>query len=361
MPIKALKNNLSVNELQKLLGQWRKYGITDSVATKLLGLYLGMTPYMDSNRTYRLPNFYDLALSVKFRNCAGMLQAVRQSRSFIVLKGDNLYGIDAFCSPLWNKEVLPADPTDENALGSAAILPAITPAILQEELPQDNNIYNINNFSKENNPSENPSEEFSEEFSKETPEYLPEITSASPRRKSTATSPTEEAKLFFHLINSSPEQKKHLLTPLITRFQQLDPGLSREEACQNLVCLVNEHLVPHFASQPRFLKTKHAGRTVWLINLLKSAHGQSLLKQAAQTAAHTRQAAERQACERAAQRTREEQRSNHPLSPHEWTDSESGMRFYDDDTEGTVLIPAEAIPRPSATSVWNVLSSQWVG
>ncbi len=353
MPIKALKNNLSVNELQKLLGQWRKYGITDSVATKLLGLYLGMTPYMDQNRTYRLPNFYDLALSVKFRNCAGMLQAVQQSRSFIVLKGDNLYGIDAFCSPLWSNEVLPADPTNENTLGSAAILPAI----LQEELPQDNNIYNINNFSKENNPSE----EFSEESSEETPECLPEITPASPRRKGAATSPMEEAKLFFHLINSSPEQKQQLLTPLITRFRQLDPGLSREEACQNLVCLVNEHLVPHFAAQPRFLKTKHAGRTVWLINLLKSAHGQSLLKQAAQTAAHTRQAAERQASERAAQRTREEQRSNHPLSPHEWTDAESGMRFYDDDAEGTVLIPAEAIPRPSATSVWNVLSNQWVG
>lgn len=350
MPIKALKNNLSVNELQKLLGQWKKYGITDSVATKLLGLYLGMTPYMDHNRTYRLPNFYDLALSVKFRNCAGMLQAVRQSRSFIILKGDNLYGIDAFCSPLWSNEVLPADPTDENTLGSAAIRPAISPAILQEELPQDNNIYNINNFSKENNPSENLSEDFSEE-----------ISPVPPHRKGAATNSTEEAKLFFHLINSSPEQKKHMLTPLITRFQQLDPGLSREEACQNLVCLVNEHLIPHFASQPRFLKTKHAGRIVWLINLLKSAHGQSLLKQAAQTAAHTRQAAERQACERAAQRTREEQRCNHPLSPHEWTDTESGIRFYDDDTEGTVLIPAEAIPRPSATSVWNVLSSQWVG
>ena len=41
---------------------------------------------------------------------------------------------------------------------------------------------------------------------------------------------------------------------------------------------------------------------------------------------------------------RSEQRNNHPLGEFEWTDKESGLRFYDDPLEGVVNIPDEARP-----------------
>ena len=101
------------------------------------------------------------------------------------------------------------------------------------------------------------------------------------------------------------------------------------------------------------MKSGHSGRLCWLNNLLKSAHGQRLLKDAATAGRRKREQAMRE--------MRSEQRSNHPLCEFEWTDTETGMRFYDDPIEGMVNIPDDASPRPGAGSVWNVLSNNWEG
>lgn len=159
------------------------------------------------------------------------------------------------------------------------------------------------------------------------------------------------AKEFFHLINKDSTQKARILTPLINWFQ-LHEGLTRKHACENLIYLVNELLIPYFASQARFMKSNHTGRLCWLNNLLKSAHGQHLLNDAART--------NREKRKQAVHEIKSNQRSNHPLSEFEWTDPESEMRFYDDEMEGTVNIPEDAPPKPSAGAAWNVLSNQWV-
>lgn len=158
------------------------------------------------------------------------------------------------------------------------------------------------------------------------------------------------AKEFFHLINEDSAQKAQMLTPLINWFQ-LHEGLTRKHACENLVYMVNELLIPYFASQTRFMKSNHIGRLCWLGNLLKSAHGQHLLNDAAKDSRLKREQQTRD--------TRKNQRDNHPVSEFEWTDPETGTRFYDDDDEGTVNIPEDALPRPSAKAIWNVLSNQW--
>ena len=100
------------------------------------------------------------------------------------------------------------------------------------------------------------------------------------------------------------------------------------------------------------MKSNHTGRLCWLNNLLKSAHGQHLLNDAART--------NREKRKQAVHEIKSNQRSNHPLSEFEWTDPESEMRFYDDEMEGTVKIPEDAPPKPSAGAAWNVLSNQWV-
>jgi hypothetical protein len=86
--------------------------------------------------------------------------------------------------------------------------------------------------------------------------------------------------------------------------------------------------------------------------LLKSAHGQHLLNDAARGS--------RQKREQVALETKKNQRDNHPVNEFEWTDPETGMRFYDDKDEGAVNIPADAEARPSGNAVWNVLSKEWI-
>ena len=159
------------------------------------------------------------------------------------------------------------------------------------------------------------------------------------------------AKEFFHLINGNSTQKAQVLTPLINWFQ-MHEGLTRKHACENLVYLVNELLIPYFAGQARFMKSNHTGRLCWLSNLLKSAHGQHLLNDAARGS--------RQKREQVALETKKNQRDNHPVNEFEWTDPETGMRFYDDKDEGAVNIPADAEARPSGNAVWNVLSKEWI-
>lgn len=296
--MKALKTTLPIKELQKTIGGWKSRKITDSVIPKLLELHLGVTAYMNDEAVYPVENFYDLGLALKFKNARCLVEAIKQSCTFGIVPGENIYGMKAFYSYLWKEKE------------DAETFPEEYP----EKFPQED-IYNINN-----NNNRSPEEALA------------------------------AVKEFFHLINEAPLEKAQIFTPLINWFQ-LHENLTRSHACDNLVCLVNELLTPHFASQERFMKSNHIGRLCWLRNLLKSPHGQRLLKDAARAGREQR--------EREAREKRGNQRSNHPLSQFEWTDEETGVRFYDDPAEGTVNIPDDAQPRPSGEAVWNVLSKQW--
>lgn len=305
--MKALKTTISTTELQKIIRTWRSRNITDSNIPKLLELYIGQTAYMNEQGEYPIENFYDLCISMRFRHTASMIIVIKQCGSFGIRPAENAYTLSAFYSPLWKKP------------DSADVLPGTSPGTLPGKCPIDNNnIYNNNNIYTENPSSEGI---------------------------------LATAKEFFHLINQDAAQKAQILTPLIDLFEE-EQGLTRSHACENLVILVNELLIPHFVVQPRFMKSNHVGRICWLSNLLKSARGKQLMNEAAEKGRKKR-----------AQNRQENQnnlRNNHPLSQFEWTDPESGMRFYDDDIEGVVNIPMDAVPRPSAEAVWNVLSHIWI-
>ncbi len=322
--MKALKTTISVAELQRTIRLWKSRKITDSLIPKLLELYLGLTAYMNDKRVYPIENFYDISNALKFRNTRCLIDAVKQCGSFVFESDDNGYGMKCFYSLFSNQEESPDKMQSK----------------LQSKMQSDDNIYNINNISKESSSYEEvspegdkPLEEFSDKKNIVTPESL------------------ASAKEFFHLINGDSAQKAQILTPLINWFQQHE-GLTRSHACENLVYLVNELLIPYFAGQARFMKSNHVGRLCWLNNLLKSAHGQHLMNDAARGSREKRA--------ETAQVNRINQRNNHPVNEFEWTDPETGMRFYDDELEGAVNIPEEAQPRPSAEAVWNVLSEEWV-
>lgn len=273
---------------------------------KVLELYLGLPNYMNEHGEYPLHFFYDLSVSLKFRTVTMMLQAVKQSESFGWKPGDNPLDMDCFSSPLW-KEM------DAKKAESIADLPANLPAKLQ--VGSNNNINNI--YSP---PEDNPS---------------------------------EEGRKFFHEIKLNPVERAEYLEPLIRFFQEQEAGVPREEACADVGYLVNELLVPHFIAQERFLRMKHNGRLAWLRNLLKSGHGKELMRKAAEAGRQRRALKQQQA-------QAEVMLNNRPLSPYEWTDPKSGVRFYEDDVEGRVTIPADAPPRPAEGAFWNVIQRCWV-
>ena len=294
--MKPLKPTLSIAELQKTIDLWKSRKITDSVIPKLLRLYLGMTAYMNQEKVYPVENFYELRIK-------------------------NIYGMKLFYSPLWVGKVS------------------------QEELPDKfPETYPIDDIYINNTKGSSSNE-------KASPEGDIPLEDNSSKKNIVTPESLAAAKEFFHLINKDSTQKAQILTPLINWFQ-LHEGLTRKHACENLIYLVNELLIPYFASQARFMKSNHTGRLCWLNNLLKSAHGQHLLNDAART--------NREKRKQAVHEIKSNQRSNHPLNEFEWTDPESEMRFYDDEMEGTVNIPEDAPPRPSAKATWNVLSNKWV-
>jgi hypothetical protein len=320
--MKPLKPTLSIAELQKTIGLWKSRKITDSVIPKLLNLYLGLTPYMNEGKAYPVENFYEISIALAFKNAKFLTEAVKRCGSFGIMPEKNAYGMKLFYSPLWVGKISQEELPDE----------------FPETYPVDD-IYNINN-TKGSSSDE-----------KASPEGDIPLEDNSSKKNIVTPESLATAKEFFHLINKDSTQKAQILTPLINWFQ-LHEGLTRKHACENLIYLVNELLIPYFASQARFMKSNHTGRLCWLSNLLKSAHGQHLLNDAART--------NREKRKQAVYEIRSNQRSNHPLNEFEWTDPESEMRFYDDEMEGTVNIPEDAPPRPSAEATWNVLSNKWV-
>ena len=307
--MKPIRSTLPIRELQTLLRQWRRRGLREAALLKVLELYLGLPDYMNEQREYPVHFFYELSVSLKFRTVTMMLEAVRLSGSFGWIAGDNRLDVSAIYSPLWKA-------VDAKKTESTEKLLAELPADLQVESK-----YNINNKS-------------------------------STQHAASLLNPSEEGRKFFHEVNANPAEKAEVLEPLVAYFLQQDGGLTRKEACADVVYLVSELLIPYFTAQEKFLRMKHNGRLAWLKNLLKSGHGRDLLKKAAEAGRLRRLQQHQQALA-------EMKQNNRPLSPHEWTDPVSGVRFYEDVVEGMVTIPKEAPPRPSDTAFWNVFKKSW--
>ena len=146
MAKKALKQNISICEIQKMIHQWKARGISDSACLKLLDLYLGLPPYMTAEGIYPLRNFYQISQSLKTTHTTILLENIRKCGTFGLVWDENHSKLLGFYSPLWQQvqKKGTAQNTDSVA-GSATTVasPATTAANLATA---DNNIlYNINN------------------------------------------------------------------------------------------------------------------------------------------------------------------------------------------------------------------------
>lgn len=347
MAIKALKQSVSISETQKMIHQWKRRGINDPTITKLLDLYLGMPAYMDTKGIYPLRNFYDIRLSLRFSYTSALVAAVTNCRSFGMIWDEAHANVLAFYSPLWyhKEEENPTEPPQDSAQKTPQ-----DPA--QDSAFNSNIIYNINNIyppedSRKGYPTGNETQNPAETDRAKTPEEIP---SETPDGENISSS-SSPATAFFHRLNASPEDKKRVLVPLINRIAA-DHNYTRPQALQGLVILVNQFLIPYFDSDPRFFKNSHTGRIIWLQNLMKTRHGQSLMEQAV-----ARLGSE---VSKDLEEKRRKLREFRPVSPFEWKDPDKGIRYYEDPIDGKVEIPENAPPRPTDAAIWNVLSEEWV-
>ena len=332
MAIKALKQNVSISETQKMIHQWKAKGITDSATLKLLDLYLGLTPYMTAEGIYPMRNLYQICQSMKTTHTTTLLENIRKCCSFGLIWNENRTHLLGFYSPLWCDGL---KNTPAQAAGSVAELtvPVASPATTAANQATTNNsvLYNINNIippedSRKGDPAGNGA------------------------RKAKKTE--VDAADFFHRLNTNPEEKQRVLVPLINSIA-ITYHYTRPRALQTLVILVNQFLIPYFDADPRFPRNSHVGRIIWLQNLMKTSHGQSLLEQAV-----ARMESERS---KELEEKRRKLRAFRPISPFEWKDPDKDLRYYDDPIDGKVEIPREAPPRPADTSIWNILSNEWMG
>ena len=368
MAKKALKQNISICEIQKMIHQWKARGISDSACLKLLDLYLGLPPYMTAEGIYPLRNFYQISQSLKTTHTTILLENIRKCGTFGLVWDENHSKLLGFYSPLWQQvqKKGTAQNTDSVA-GSATTVasPATTAANLATA---DNNIlYNINNnISPSENSLENSLENSSENLSEIPSEISLENLSENPSKNLSeiplenpdgtphgdeAPKASSSAKEFFHRINANPKEKQAILVPIIDRIAT-DRNYTRRRALDALVILVNEFLIPNFDAQSTFAKTSHNGRIIWLQNLIKTRYGEKLIQQAAQKLGET--------LLKNLEERRKKLREFRPVSPFEWKDADKDIRYYDDPIDGKVEIPADAPPRPCDTAIWNILSKEWM-
>lgn len=347
MAIKALKQSVSISETQKMIHQWKRRGVNDPTITKLLDLYLGMPAYMNPRGIYPLCNFYDIRLSLRFSYTSALVAAVTNCQSFGMIWDEAHTKVIAFYSPLWyhKEDENPMEPTQDSAQK--------TPQDSAQDPAFNSNIlYNINNIyppedSRKGYSAGNGAQNPKGTDAAKTPSEIPPET---PDGENISSSPSPATE-FFHRLNASPEDKKRVLVPLINSIAT-SHNYTRPRALQGLVILVNQFLIPYFDSDPRFARNSHTGRIIWLQNLMKTRHGQSLMEQAiARLGSELNKDLEEK---------RRKLRTFRPVSPFEWKDPDKDIRYYDDPIDGKVEIPENAPPRSAETAIWNVLSQEWV-
>lgn len=353
MAIKALKQSISISEMQKMIHQWKAKGITDSATLKLLDLYLGLTPYMTADGIYPMRNLYQICQSMKTTHTTNLLESIRRCGSFGIIWDENHTQLLGFYSPLWCKGLknTTAQAAASVAEFTAPVASAATTAANQATT-DSNILYNINNIyppedSRKGYPAENEAQNPKETDHTKTPSEIPAETPDGGKTSSVSSPATA----FFHRLNASPEEKQRVLVPLISSIV-IGHNYTRPRALQVLVILVNQFLIPYFDADPRFSRNSHTGRIIWLQNLMKTRHGQSLLQQAI-----ARLGSE---LSKDVEKRHKKLREFRPVSPFEWKDPDKDIRYYDDPIDGKVEIPEDAPPRPADTAIWNVLSQEWV-
>ena len=138
-------------------------------------------------------------------------------------------------------------------------------------------------------------------------------------------------------------------------------SLTEEQAKDCVRDMLDITLYNYFCRQPRFAHYTDGWRISWISNMLhNSRFGRFMMNE---TVCRCRKRWRKESEERQQQQLAEHDfivTQNHPLSPYEYCDPDTGVRYYDDAIEGRIQLPPDAPPRPTNDAWWNVIRCEWV-
>ena len=388
---------ISLHVLRQEMKRWESIKATPLQNYALVQVYLGLTEYLTPDGIYLMSQLTPLSRKLGFRQPQILLTLLCRSRSFTFICSSDLTSCYGFYSAATLKgKTLTHFELQQPELCQIAVNPRLTAfyntlrqaeadteccetsedksLCSNEVTPQNgikkskktaqkvfnkisefcsiytnyilvNNIYIYHSVS--NNP---PTEEARNAQWMKTVHSVASAASPAPAEKPTYGTASD----YFHEMNQSEARRSLFFQPQRAAISQRY-HLSLDESRFVLIHIVNDYLIPQFNQQSRFLTTPPAGRDKWLRNIARSKYYLYELDHAYENAKSEIQAFRRQQ----AQQQCDELRSNHPLSPHEWTSPKSGKRLYQDPVCGVIELPEEAAPRPTATARWNRFTRQW--
>ena len=338
--------------LGRQLKLWKRYGVSDSYAIKLMKIWIGYETrdLMDELGRYPAQNFNELRRRFNFVSTQKLLEKLQLCHSFYAsgVKTDAGIQICYVFSPVWHHY----EETDGELLFGAEKSQDFSQDFdgnITENIYINTTVGNAEAFSPEGGGGRF---EVNVEGLKMTDEKKIRQSIVRNYFKWIETSGDSDHKAFLADIKyriCNPRNKKgEIVDELKLTAQQGD------EVCQ---ILTDRILANYLSGREQFFSdnymTHPEKRIYWMKNLMKK-YGFGFIKDARDQ--WKKQHVEIEA--EVAKKLQKEQKKYRPVCEFEWMDEE-GVRWYEDYLGKPLQIPADALPRPSATSTYNLIKKEW--
>lgn len=338
----------NLDYLGRQLKFWKRYGVSDSYAIKLLKVWIGYETrdLMDELGRYPAQNFNELRRRLGFSSCTKLLNSVRQSRSLYAVGFEN-GTITHIYSPVWHQYE-----ESDGYLIFSGIESQDCDHIFDGNITD--NIYNnttVGNAEAFSPGGEGGGEARKEQLAVNDDKFVRQAL-VRDYFKWMENSADADHKILLADIKyriCNPRDKKGQLIP--------DMKLTAAQGDEVWQVMVERVLANVLAGNENFFLEKYMThpekRIFWMRNLMKK-FGFGFIKDARRI--WQKQHVEIEA--ETAKKIQESQMKYRPISEFEWMDSE-GVRWFENDLGKTQNIPDDAPPRPSATATYISIKKEW--
>lgn len=349
-PVIPLHN---VEYLGRRMLVWRRNHINDSNACKLMRFWLGyeFRHLMDGQGRIAVMNISHCSKQLGYKVSVKFLEQIKHSRSFLLVN-DTDGKLLFVASPVWYKY----DPKD-GVLDAASLKNA------------DGNLGgNLGGIYEDKYMNINPTGGNAEAFSsgEEQTGGMAAALMTEEEKALFRQRYSDVRKYFRWLLAQKDADHAGLVGDIVYRLQNplardgkvmKEKTVGEAEAREMLKILLLEVMPQYFAKREQFFRHDYVGhpekRIWWMKNFFRN-HASSYYSQARRKWESCRKAQLSKAYEQQQQQIEQ----HRPISPHEWQNPETLLRFYRYD--GSVRqIPEAAPPRPDEDSYWNKFNNNW--
>lgn len=355
---------ISPGDLSNLLASWKACHLSDTQVVKALRLYCGVDEWLDPNGMYNYARFSEMARKMNVRSSLAFVEKILQCDGFGFVWDGTIHTPEhllAFFSPLRCDldQLLKAGESqqgDGNAalsLGDKECLQASTTTCLMLKHEVDNNyIFNNNinniyitkkNIYKKNIIDSTVQHDANVQHDVKTDDY--DVKAA--------------VSNFLHRLCNNEFEYNAFIAPINQKTELLLPSLHTASVGDKYpVNAATRRFLGHYIANyflkngNTFVRTNYDGQKIWLGRILQKSVAATNISRAVDDIRR-----------KLGQDAQLLIRQNHPISPHEYQDPASGIRFYDSTTRDgkteRVEIPPNATPRPSEKARWDKFRKLW--